>query len=128
MLKKSFGIDIVPNRMMQVDARVMSPPEIEYGQRFLVKSKSKWDNANKKFFETRSLTNENFKWAFLNASRSLRLDDLNHIIGAIINVSRLHNFNLGQPTLDRDIFFEKENLELFFTQQWLRFDYFYIVR
>ena len=67
--------------MMQVDAHVIKPPQIEYGlgQNNIIKSQSKWDNMNKKFFETRTLTPSNFKWAFINASFQLANDQVERI-------------------------------------------------
>jgi hypothetical protein len=102
--------------MMQVDAHVMSAPEIEYGQDNLVGKKSKWDNMNKIFFETRTLTPSTFKWAFINASTWLKGNDVERILKALITVSESHSLNLGDPSLNTVINLQKNDLESFFTR------------
>ena len=101
---------------MQVNAHVMSAPEIEYGQRNLVGKKSKWDNMNKIFFETRTLTPGNFKWAFINASTLYYGNEIERILKALIRVSKSHNLSLGQPTSVDDINLQTNNLESFFSK------------
>ena len=103
--------------MSQVDAHVIAPPQIEYGQgqNNLIRSQSKWDNMNRKFFETRQLTPANFKWALINANTFWRGDEVARIIFELINVSKSHNLNLGNPIYDADIDLRKDKLEQFFS-------------
>ena len=102
--------------MMQVDAHVIPPPQIEYGpgqnNPFDKKTQSKWNNKKKKFFETR--TPSNFKWAFINASFELTKNQVERIRKELVNVSKSHDLNLNEPHLDIDIELSKENLKQFF--------------
>ena len=102
--------------MSQVDAHVIAPPQIEYGQgqNNLIRSQSKWDNMNRKFLETRQLTPANFKWALINANTFWRGNEVERIRNTLVNISRLHNLNLGMPRLDIEIDLRNENLEQHF--------------
>ena len=111
---RSFGIDTVPSRMMQVEAHVIAPPDIEYGNKAVIKSQSRWDNVNKKFFEIR--VKSNFQWAFINASNMDNEIDL--IISALIEVAKSHTLNLGEPVFVQDIQLNRTNLEPFFKNKY----------
>ena len=94
----NFGIDIVPARMTQVNAHVIAPPQIEYGQKNVIPIKDgKWDNAKKTFYETPQLSPNTFKWAFINSGFKTSDQDANTIIDAIMYGSNLHNLRMGEP-------------------------------
>ena len=96
----NFGIDIVPSRMTQVNAHVIAPPQIEYGNKNVISIKDgKWDNVNKKFYEiSPQMSSNNFKWAIINSGFNLSDGDVDNIIYALIDVSNLHNLNMGNPS------------------------------
>ena len=96
----NFGIDIVPSRMTQVNAHVIAPPQIEYGNKNVISIKDgKWDNVNKKFYEiSPQMSSNNFKWAIINSGFNLGHEDVDNIIYALIDVSNLHNLNMGNPS------------------------------
>jgi hypothetical protein len=95
----NFGIDIVPSRMTQVNARVIAPPQIEYGQKNVISIRDgKWDNLNKKFYETPQLSPNTFKWAFINSGSKTSDQDANKIIDALKYGSNLHNLSMGEPS------------------------------
>ena len=113
---KSFGIEKVSNLMKVVPAHVFLPPEIEYGQgkRQMVNN-GRWDNMNKKFYETN--INSNFKWIFINCT-NIQDKDIDTVIDVLINVSKTHNMNIGDPqkVININIRNSKENeFERFFS-------------
>ena len=88
-----FGIENVPAKMTDVNAHVISPPKIEYGQDKVIDVRDgKWDNKDKTFFETPS----KFKWALINSS-NLEEEKVNQIRNTLIKVSELHNLCMGNP-------------------------------
>ena len=94
----NFGIDIVPSRMTQVNAHVIAPPQIEYGQKNVISIRDgKWDNAKKTFYETPQLSPNTFKWAFINSGFKTSDQDAKKIIDALMYGSNLHNLRMGDP-------------------------------
>jgi hypothetical protein len=115
----NFGIDIVPSRMTQVNAHVIEPPQIEYGNKNVISIKDgKWDNMKKKFYQiSPQMSSNNFKWAIINSGFDLSDQDVDKIIYALIDVSKQHDLKMGDPCYvdNMDIMQDRTDFEKLFS-------------
>ena len=97
---KKFGMS-VSSDMVQVPARVLQPPTLQYDQDKQLKppeKKGAWDMKDHKFYEGAELN----EWAVVNCSRYCREHELQKFISALVSTCRKMGMSVrNEPHLDQ---------------------------